>query len=144
MSTTRAPSASSFRARGAAVLYITQSMAASSLSSLSVKYAWPLPTTRRPEISPSTRTSAVDPSKEHEIREAMGTVMAGRTTFVIAHRPATIALADTVVLLDGGRVTATGTHHELVASNARYRQVLAAMAAQETAHDEATAVAGGA
>jgi ATP-binding cassette subfamily B protein len=76
-------------------------------------------------------TSAVDPSKEHEIREAMGTVMRGRTTIVIAHRPGTIALADTVVLLDGGRVTATGTHDALLASSARYREVLAAYADHE-------------
>jgi ATP-binding cassette, subfamily B, bacterial len=73
-------------------------------------------------------TSAVDPSKEHEIREAMATVMAGRTTIVIAHRPGTIALADTVVLLDQGMVVATGTHDELLASTERYRQVLAAWA----------------
>ncbi|NDH47138.1 MAG: ABC transporter ATP-binding protein, partial [Acidimicrobiia bacterium] len=53
-------------------------------------------------------TSAVDPGKEHEIREAMATVMSGRTTIVIAHRPGTIALADTVVLLDGGRAAAIG------------------------------------
>ncbi|MFZ4720648.1 MAG: ABC transporter ATP-binding protein [Ilumatobacteraceae bacterium] len=73
-------------------------------------------------------TSAVDPSKEHEIREAMRTVMEGRTTLVIAHRPGTIALADTVVLLDEGRVAATGTHDELLATNERYREVLAALA----------------
>jgi ATP-binding cassette subfamily B protein len=72
-------------------------------------------------------TSAVDPSKEHEIREAMRTVMDGRTTIVIAHRPGTIALADTVVLLDEGRVAATGTHDELLATNERYREVLAAL-----------------
>jgi ATP-binding cassette subfamily B protein len=72
-------------------------------------------------------TSAVDPSKEHEIRDAMQTVMHGRTTIVIAHRPATIAIADTVVLLDDGRVAATGTHGELLATNQRYRDVLAAM-----------------
>lgn len=77
-------------------------------------------------------TSAVDPSKEHEIREAMKTVMDGRTTFVIAHRPGTIALADTVVLLDGGVVVATGTHDELMATSASYREVLAQM----TEHDE--------
>ncbi len=73
-------------------------------------------------------TSAVDPSKEHEIREAMRTVMVGRTTLVIAHRPGTIALADTVVLLDDGGVAATGTHDELLATNERYRSVLAALA----------------
>jgi len=73
-------------------------------------------------------TSAVDPSKEHEIREAMATVMQGRTTIVIAHRPGTIALADTVVLLDRGRVAATGSHDALLATNSRYREVLAAWA----------------
>jgi ATP-binding cassette subfamily B protein len=78
-------------------------------------------------------TSAVDPSKEHEIREAMATVMAGRTTIVIAHRPGTIALADTVVLIDRGRVAASGTHDELLASSERYRQVLAAWAEQDDA-----------
>ena len=70
-------------------------------------------------------TSAVDPTKEHEIREALGEVMSGRTTIVIAHRPATIALADRVVLLDGGRVVAEGTHEQLLAGSARYRAVLA-------------------
>jgi ATP-binding cassette subfamily B protein len=78
-------------------------------------------------------TSAVDPSKEHEIRAAMQTVMSGRTTIVIAHRPATIAIADTVVLLDEGCVAARGTHGQLLATNQRYRDVLAAMDRQ---HDE--------
>ena len=75
-------------------------------------------------------TSAVDPSKEHEIREAMTTVMEGRTTIVIAHRAGTIALADRVVLVDGGRVAASGTHDELLASSPRYREVLAALEAE--------------
>ena len=70
-------------------------------------------------------TSAVDPTKEHEIRDALSEVIGRRTTIVIAHRPATVALADRVVLLDGGRVAAEGTHDELLATNARYRQVLA-------------------
>ena len=70
-------------------------------------------------------TSAVDPTKEHEIHGALGQVMQGRTTIVIAHRPATIALADRVVLVDGGRVAADGTHDELLARSARYREVLA-------------------
>ena len=69
-------------------------------------------------------TSAVDPTKEHEIRDALGEAMAHRTTIVIAHRPATIALADRVVLLDEGRVIAEGTHAELLAGNRRYREVL--------------------
>ncbi len=81
-------------------------------------------------------TSAVDPSKEHEIREAMATVMQDRTTIVIAHRPGTIALADTVVLLDQGRVAALGTHDELLAGNGRYREVLAAWAARDEERPE--------
>ncbi|MFN3255009.1 MAG: ABC transporter ATP-binding protein [Ilumatobacter sp.] len=72
-------------------------------------------------------TSAVDPSKEHEIRSAMATVMAGRSTLVIAHRPGTIALADSVVLLDRGCAVARGRHEELLVSEPRYREVLAAM-----------------
>ena len=78
-------------------------------------------------------TSAVDPSKEHEIRSAMSTVMDGRTTIVIAHRPGTIALADTVALLDNGRVVATGTHDHLLATDPRYREVLAAMSEADRA-----------
>jgi ATP-binding cassette subfamily B protein len=70
-------------------------------------------------------TSSVDPTKEHEIRAALREVMHGRTTLIIAHRAATIALADRVVLLDGGRVVAEGTHDELLATSARYREVLA-------------------
>jgi ATP-binding cassette subfamily B protein len=73
-------------------------------------------------------TSAVDPTKEHEIRDALTEVMRGRTTIVIAHRPATIALADRVVLIDGGRVVAEGTHDQLLARHERYREVLAAAA----------------
>ncbi len=71
-------------------------------------------------------TSAVDPTKEHEIRDALGEVMNRRTTIVIAHRAATVALADRVVVLDGGAIVAEGTHAELLATNARYRAVLAA------------------
>lgn len=71
-------------------------------------------------------TSSVDPTKEHEIRSALGEVMAGRTTIIIAHRPATIALADRVVLIADGLVVAEGTHEELLATSDRYRTVLAA------------------
>jgi ATP-binding cassette subfamily B protein len=81
-------------------------------------------------------TSAVDPSKEHEIREAMATVMHGRTTIVIAHRAGTIALADRVVLLDAGRVVAVGAHDELLATSSRYCEVLAALEADTDDADE--------
>ena len=71
-------------------------------------------------------TSAVDPTKEHEIRAALAEVMRGRTTLIIAHRPATIALADRVVLMDeDGRIVTTGTHQELLGTSSEYRRVLA-------------------
>jgi ATP-binding cassette subfamily B protein len=70
-------------------------------------------------------TSAVDATKEHEIRAALAEVMRGRTTLVIAHRPATIALADRVALVDAGRVGELGTHAELLARSPRYRSLLA-------------------
>jgi ATP-binding cassette subfamily B protein len=57
--------------------------------------------------------------------------MRGRTTIVIAHRPATIALADRVVLLSDGRVVADGTHQSLLNSSAAYREVLAAASRED-------------
>jgi ATP-binding cassette subfamily B protein len=51
--------------------------------------------------------------------------MRGRTTLVIAHRPATIALADRVAVLEGGGIVEEGTHDELIAGSARYRALLA-------------------
>ncbi len=78
-------------------------------------------------------TSSVDPSKEHEIRSALREVMQGRTTIIIAHRPATIALADRVVLLMNGKIVADGTHEGLLATNPSYREVLARAEAEELA-----------
>ena len=70
-------------------------------------------------------TSAVDATKEHEIRSQLATVMRGRTTLVIAHRPATIALADRVAVLHAGRIVEEGTHEELLRHSPRYRDLLA-------------------
>jgi ATP-binding cassette subfamily B protein len=70
-------------------------------------------------------TSAVDATKEHEIRAALAEVMRGRTTLVIAHRPATIALADRVAVLEGGRIVELDTHERLVRNSVRYRSLLA-------------------
>jgi ATP-binding cassette subfamily B protein len=68
-------------------------------------------------------TSSVDASTEHLIKDALRTAMEGRTTFVIAHRLSTIALADFVVVLDGGRIAAQGTHDELLEASPLYREI---------------------
>ncbi|MZD09679.1 ATP-binding cassette domain-containing protein [Streptomyces sp. SID5785] len=69
-------------------------------------------------------TSAVDARVEHEIHEALGRVMAGRTTLLIAHRRSTLGLADRIAVLDGGRLAAIGTHEELEAGSPLYRRLL--------------------
>ncbi|MDD9943884.1 MAG: ABC transporter ATP-binding protein [Myxococcales bacterium] len=70
-------------------------------------------------------TSAVDVEVEAKIHGALHDLLSDRTTLVIAHRESTIGLADRVALLEQGRVVATGTHAELLASEPRYRAVLA-------------------
>ncbi|MCB1744370.1 MAG: ABC transporter ATP-binding protein [Gammaproteobacteria bacterium] len=69
-------------------------------------------------------TSAVDPSKEHEIREAMASVMDGRTTIVIAHRLSTVRSADRIVVLDQGRVAEQGMHEELLTHGGLYARLV--------------------
>ncbi|MEU7482889.1 ABC transporter ATP-binding protein [Streptomyces sp. NPDC042319] len=69
-------------------------------------------------------TSAVDARVEHEIHEALRGVMAGRTTLLIAHRASTLALADRVAVLDGGRLLDIGTREELEERCELYRRLL--------------------
>ncbi len=70
-------------------------------------------------------TSAVDVRTEEGIHHGLGDLLAGRTTIVIAHRLSTISLADRVVLMEDGRIVADGTHAHLLATEPRYRAIVA-------------------
>ena len=68
-------------------------------------------------------TASVDATTEAQIRVGLREVMSGRTTLIIAHRLSTIALADEIVVLDGGRVAARGTQQELLRTSPIYREI---------------------
>ena len=67
--------------------------------------------------------AAVDPETEGDILQAMENAMAGRTTFVIAHRLSTLRSADLVLVMKDGRIVQRGTHDELLAIEGHYREV---------------------
>jgi ABC-type multidrug transport system fused ATPase/permease subunit len=68
-------------------------------------------------------TSSVDATTETAIRAGLREAMAGRTTFIIAHRLSTVSLADEVVVMDGGRIVDCGTHEELLERCAFYAEL---------------------
>ena len=69
--------------------------------------------------------SALDTKTEETVTGRLREVLQGTTTLIVAHRTSTVALADRVALLDGGKIVDVGTHQELMASSARYRWVIA-------------------
>jgi ATP-binding cassette subfamily B protein len=71
-------------------------------------------------------TSAVDTVTEAAIHSALRTLTAARTTLLIAHRRSTLALADRIAVLDGGRVVDVGTEQELLARSPLFRDLLGA------------------
>lgn len=85
-------------------------------------------------------TSAIDVGVEAAIHDALEGMLARRTTIIIAHRISTIALADRVVVLEAGRVVASGTHEQLLETSEVYAEVLAAV--EEGVVAEAMAEAG--
>ncbi|WP_160663763.1 ABC transporter ATP-binding protein [Pseudarthrobacter sp. ATCC 49987] len=71
--------------------------------------------------------SALDVHTEELVETRLREVLSDTTTLIVAHRPSTVALADRVALLEDGRITAVGTHTELLAENRHYRYVIASL-----------------
>jgi len=85
-------------------------------------------------------TSAVDVETESRIQDALAELMRDRTTIVVAQRISTVLKADKILVLEGGRVVAEGTHQELMASSPIYREIYDSQlgdgaAANEGSHD---------
>jgi ATP-binding cassette subfamily B protein/subfamily B ATP-binding cassette protein MsbA len=69
-------------------------------------------------------TSNLDTESEQLIQASMGSLLAGRTTFVIAHRLSTVRRADLILLMDEGRIMERGTHDELMRAEGAYHQMV--------------------
>ncbi|MBL8508005.1 MAG: ATP-binding cassette domain-containing protein [Chitinimonas sp.] len=77
----------------------------------------------RPILLLDEATSALDSHSERMVQQALETLMQGRTTLIIAHRLSTVLHADRIVVVDGGRVSAIGSHADLLQSSPLYQRL---------------------
>jgi ATP-binding cassette subfamily B protein len=89
-------------------------------------------------------TSSLDVGSEQKVQEALTLLMRGRTSFVIAHRLATVRDADCIVVMKNGRITETGSHDQLLASRGLYAWMWRAQAREDARQPKKPAVRGGA
>jgi len=68
-------------------------------------------------------TSALDAESEHAVQHAVEELAQTRTTLIVAHRLATVKKADRIVVLEGGKIVAEGTHDSLVAEGGLYARL---------------------
>ena len=80
--------------------------------------------------------SALDVDTEALVEAALRRVLATTTALIVAHRPSTVALADRVAVLEAGRITAVGTHTELLRTSAHYRHVITSLEAEQSRQRE--------
>jgi len=76
----------------------------------------------RPVLLLDEATSALDAVSEVKVKQALETLMQGRTTLIIAHRLATVINVDRILVLDKGQLVAAGTHNQLMQSSELYRE----------------------
>ncbi|MFF7973735.1 ABC transporter transmembrane domain-containing protein [Streptomyces sp. NPDC007905] len=80
--------------------------------------------------------SALDVHTEAAVEAALRQVLADTTALIVAHRPSTVLLADRVALLSGGRITAVGTHQELLRTNAEYAHLMSGEPGEHRDHED--------
>ena len=80
-------------------------------------------------------TSALDTASERAVQDALTLLMKDRTTLVIAHRLTTIQDADLILVLDGGKIVAQGTHHSLIENSSAYRTCTSCTISKQVQHN---------